>query len=126
MHHIEAHVAWTTSTKHGIEVGTIVIHQTTTVVNQLGNLRNTSFKQSEGIRIGHHHSGNLSSLLSYQALQILEINLTISQRFHLNNLQATHSGRGRIGTMGAIGHNHLFARHITTTTMIIVDSHQSR
>ena len=94
-------------------------------MNELGNLWNTSLKKSESVRIGHHHSGNLRALLSYQALQILEIHLTIGQRLHLYNLQATYCGRGRIGAMGTIGHNHLFARHITTLAMVVIDSHQS-
>ena len=58
VHHIEAHIARTTGTQHGVEVSTIVVHQTTTVVNKLCNLRDAGLEKAKRVGIGHHHSGN--------------------------------------------------------------------
>ena len=125
VHDVETHIARPANAKHRVEVCTIVVHQATTVVDELGNLWNTSFKESQGIRIGHHHSGNLSAFLCNNTLQVFDIDLTISLRFHLNNLQATDSGRGGVGAMGTIGHDDFFALPVATLTMIIIDGHQS-
>ena len=103
VHHIEAHVARACSAEHGVEVGAIVIHQTSAIVDQFCNLRNTRLEEAEGIGIGHHHGSDLCALLIYDALQVVVINRPVSQRFYFNNLQAADSCRGRIGAMGRIG-----------------------
>ena len=79
VHDIEAHVTRATGTQHGIEVGTIIVHQTTTVVNELCNLRDTGLEEAEGVGVGHHHGSDLRALLSDDTLQILEIHLTVRQ-----------------------------------------------
>ena len=58
VHHIETHITRATSPQHRIEIGTIVIHQRTTAMDQLCNRRNAGLKESEGIGIGHHHGGD--------------------------------------------------------------------
>ena len=42
VHDIEAHIARTTYAKHRVEVGTIVVHECATIVDELGNLRSKS------------------------------------------------------------------------------------
>ena len=61
VHHVEAHVTWATSTQHRVQVSTIVIHQTATVVDKLRNLGNTRLEKSEGIGIGHHHGSDVGT-----------------------------------------------------------------
>ena len=78
VHHIEAHIARATSTQHGIEIGSVVIHQASAVVDEFCNLRDTGLEKTKGIGIGHHHGSNLCTLISNNALQVIEINLTIS------------------------------------------------
>ena len=68
MHHVEAHIARTASPQHRIQVGTIVVHQTTTVMDEFGNLWDTHLEETEGIWIGHHHGSNLLSLLGDNTL----------------------------------------------------------
>ena len=93
-------------------------------MDELGNLRDACLEEAEGIGVRHHHSGNLSTLFSNDALQVVEVDGTVSQRLHLDNLQATYCGRGRISAVGAVGHNNLLA-HFAARTMVIVDGHQA-
>ena len=79
MHHVEAHIARTTRPQHRIQVGTIVVHQTTTVMDEFGNLWDTHLEETEGIGIGHHHGSNLLSLLGDNTLQVVEIHRAIGQ-----------------------------------------------
>ena len=125
MHHVETHVARTTSTKHRVQIGTIVIHQTSRIVDKLCDGRYLCLKETKGIRIGHHHRRDVRSLERDKTFQISEIDLTISARFHLDYFEAADSCRGRIGAVGAVRHNDFLTSHITTRTMIVVDNHQS-
>ena len=44
VHHVESHITRTTSAEHRVEVRSIVIHQCTTLMNELGNLWNVSLE----------------------------------------------------------------------------------
>ena len=66
MHHIESHVARTANAEHGIEVGSVVVEQSTAAVYHFGYLGNAFFEKTERIGIGHHHGRNLLSLLFHQ------------------------------------------------------------
>ena len=92
VHHVEAHIAWATGTKHRIEVGTIIIHQATTGVDEFCNLRNMFLEESEGIRIGHHHGGDIGAFLIDQSFQVNQINESLRVRLHLEDLETTYSG----------------------------------
>ena len=92
VHHVEAHIAWATGTKHRIEVGTIIIHQATTGVDEFCNLRNMFLEESEGIRIGHHHGGDMGTFLIDQSFQVNQINESLRVRLHLEYLETTYSG----------------------------------
>ena len=79
VHDVEAHIAGTASTQHGVQVGAVVVHQAASIVNQLGNLWDARLKETECVGIGHHHGGNLCALLCDDALQVLEINGAVGQ-----------------------------------------------
>ena len=79
VHHIEAHIARTTSAQHRVQVGTIVVHQTTHIVNKFRNLRNTGLKKPQRIGVGHHHGGDLCTLLSNDTLQVVEVHCAIGK-----------------------------------------------
>ena len=74
MNNIETHVAGTTLAKHRVEVGAIVIHQCTTLMNKLCYLGNIFFKQAQRVWIGHHHGCNV---VTKERLQVVNINKTI-------------------------------------------------
>ena len=61
VHHVEPHIARTTRTQHGIQVSPVVIHQATTVVDEFRNLWDMCLEETEGVRIGHHHSGDVGA-----------------------------------------------------------------
>ena len=61
VHDVEAHITRTTSSQHRVQVGTIVVHQTTAVVDELRNFRDTRLEKSEGIGISHHHGGDVGA-----------------------------------------------------------------
>ena len=86
MHHVETHITWTTSAEHWIEVSTIVVHQTTAVVNQFRNRRDTCFEKTKGIGIGHHHRSDVRALLCDDPFQVFQIYQTFWCRLHLDNL----------------------------------------
>ena len=58
VHHVEAHVTRAAGTQHGVQVGTVVVHQAATVVDEPGYLRDMLLEEPEGIGIGHHHRGD--------------------------------------------------------------------
>ena len=63
VHHVEAHVAWTTSAQHRVQISAIIVHQAATVVDKFRNLGNTRLEKSEGIGIGHHHGSDVGTFL---------------------------------------------------------------
>ena len=58
VHHIEAHVAWATGSQHRVEVGTIVVHQATTAMDERCDLWDSRLEETEGVGVGHHHGGD--------------------------------------------------------------------
>ena len=125
VHDIEAHITRATGSEHGVEVGTVVVHQSASIVDELCNLRDARLEESQGVGVGHHHGSYLWSLLSNDALKIVEIDLTISLRLHLDNLETTDSGRGGVGAMGRVGHDDLLTGQVATRAVVVVDSHQT-
>ena len=112
VHHVEAHITRTTGTEHGVQVRAVVVHQTATVVDEFRNLRDARLEEAESIGIGHHHGGNLISLLSDDALQVIDIDRTVCLRLHLDDLQSADSRRSGVRAVGRIGHNHFLALQV--------------
>ena len=55
VHDVEAHVARSADTKHRVEVGSIIVHQTAAFVDQAGNFWNVVFENAKCIGVCHHH-----------------------------------------------------------------------
>ena len=83
VHHIEAHISRTAHAEHGVEVGSVVVHQTATIVHQSCYLWNLGFEDTQGVGVGHHHAGNI---IAKQWFQVLDIHRTIGSTLHLHNL----------------------------------------
>ena len=106
VHHIKAHVTRTACTEHRVEVGSVVVHQSATLMYELGYLGNLLLKHTESVGVGHHHR---SHGVVEDATKVVHIHKTLCGTLHLNNLQAANGSRGRIGAMSRVGDNHLGA-----------------
>ena len=126
VHHVETHITWTTSTQHGVQIGSVVVHQSTTSMNQLGNFRNLSFEESQRIRIGHHHGCDAVAAFRTEAAKVFQIHQTVGTALYLQDFQATDGSRSRIGTMSRVGYDHLLALHVLARAMVVVNDHQAR
>ena len=95
-------------------------------MNQLCNLGDMRLEEAQGIRIGHHHRGNGRALLTDNTLQVLQINLSVRVRLHLQDFQSADSSRGRIGAMRRIRDEDLGTQAVATALVIGTNNHQSR
>ena len=100
VHHVEAHIAWAAGTEHGVQIGTIVIHQATAVVDETRYRGDARLEEAERIGIGHHHRCDLGPLLSDDALQILDIDGTVGLRLHLDDLESADGCRSGVRAVG--------------------------
>lgn len=126
VHHVEAHIARAAGTEHRIEVGPVVVHQTTTTMDEFCDLRDMFLEESEGIGIGHHHGGDVGAFLTDQSFQVGYINESSRIRLHLEDLEATDGGRSGVRAMGGVGHDDFLPLEVAPRTMIVVDGHQAR
>ena len=122
VHNVEAHISRAAYTKHRVEVGSIIIHKTTTFVYKSLYLRNLTLKKTKCIRIGHHHGCN--SIVK-QSTQIVYIDNTFCCRFYLNYFQSAYSCRCRVSAMCRVGYNNLSTFHVATTLVIGAYNHKS-
>ena len=122
VHDIEAHVARTAHAEHGVEVGSVVVHQTATIVHQSCYLWNLGFEDTQGVGVGHHHAGNI---IAKQWFQVLNIHRTIGSTLHLHNLQTAHRSRSWISAVGRVGNDNLGTLQVATLFVIGADYHQT-
>ena len=87
VHHVKSHVSGTAYSENRVEVGTVVIHQTTAVVDELGDFRYSAFKNPQCVGIGHHHAGDV---WSQQGLEVVNVYRPVGKALHLNDLQTTN------------------------------------
>ena len=126
MHHVEAHITRTGSAQHRVQVGTVIIHQSTHLMDEFLYLRNLSFKESQRIGIGHHHRSDTRTFALHQLDEIIEVHQAFSRRLHLHDLQSTDSCRCRVRTVSRVRHDDQTTCVVTTMLMIFPDDHQSR
>ena len=122
MHHIEAHISRTACAEHRIQVSSVIIHQSATLMNELCYFRNVTFKESQSIWVCHHHGSNA---IIEQSLQILNIHNTVSSTLHLYYIQSANSCRCRVCAMCRVRNNNLCTLFVATAFMIQADYHQS-
>ena len=122
VHDIEAQITRTAFAQHWVEVGTIVVHQATSLVNELGNLSDIVLKDTQGVGVGHHHT---SDVLVEQGTQVVHIDGAIGTALNNNYFKATYSCTCRISAMSAVGDNNLHTVGVAIIKMIAAHNHQS-
>ena len=62
MHYVKSHITRATGAEHRVQISTVIVHQTTCIMHHLGYLWDVGLKEAKGIRIGHHHGGDVGAL----------------------------------------------------------------
>ena len=88
VHHVESHVARASLTEHGVQIGSVVVHQSAAFVHQLCYLGNLLFEESKRVGIGHHHG---SHIVAEQRLEVGHIDETLRRALHLHDFKTANS-----------------------------------
>ena len=91
-------------------------------MHETGNLYHLCLIDTECIGVGHHDTRNG---VVEQALEIIGINGTVSGRLHLYDLEAAYSRTGRVGAVGAIGHDDAGTPGFATHEVVLAHHHQT-
>ncbi|KAI6753363.1 hypothetical protein HG531_005532 [Fusarium graminearum] len=101
---ISADITRRAKTDLGVHVGTVHVDETTVLVNKIADLLNLGLKDTKGGGVGNHDSSELISVLDTLGLEILNVQVTsLAVTLDGDDLHASHSGRGRVGTVGRNG-----------------------
>ena len=112
---VKTHIAGTHLAEDGIQIGAIVVQQTTCLVDEGGNFLDLALEHTQRGRVGQHNAGGLrSNSLS----QRLHIDIALAVGGDLAHLVSTHDGGCRIGSMGRIRHQDLVTPGIAIGLMI--------
>ena len=122
VHDIKAHIPRTHHPDERIKIGPVIIEQPSARVHQICYFSDIGFEQSQGVRIGHHHSGNR---IIQKGLQVIHIDPSVRSGFDLHHIEAADGSRCRVGSVCRIGHNHLSAGDIPTKEMIMLHKHET-
>ena len=87
VHNVESHIARAACSKHRVEVGSIIVHQSAALMHEFGYLWNLLFKHSEGIGIGHHHCCH--SVVE-NTTQVVDIHKTLCSALNLYHLKSAY------------------------------------
>ena len=87
VHNVESHIARAACSKHRVEVGSIIVHQSAALMHEFGYLGNLLFKHSEGIGIGHHHCCHG---IVEDATQVVDIHKTLCSALNLYHLKSAY------------------------------------
>ena len=101
---VEAHVAGPHHTQDGVEIGTVVVEETTDLVDGIGDGHDVLLEEPQGVRVGEHDPGHV--LVEHRA-QRLEVDTTALVARDRDDLVAAQCHRGRIGAVGGVGDDHL-------------------
>ena len=83
VHYVKAHIARSYHSEKRIHVGSVVVEQTSALMDKGSNLLYIPLEKSEGVGIGHHDSGYV---ISKQRLEIFDIHQTVSLGFYHHHL----------------------------------------
>ena len=122
MHDVEAHVAGTAYAQHGVEVGAIVVHQCSAVVNELCYLRYLPLEKSQGIGVCHHHCCHA---VVEQSFKVLYVHNSLGCALHLDDVETADGCRGWIGAVGRVGNDDLGTACVTIGLVVCADNHQA-
>src|SRR5690606_19368268 len=87
----------------GVEVGPVAVEVGARRVGQAGDLDDVAFEQAAGVGIGHHDGGDIRAELGFE---VGEVHPAVVGLGDLAHLVADEGGGGRIGAVGAGGHQH--------------------
>ena len=122
VHDVEAHVAGAATAQQRVEVGSVVVEQTSATVYQLGNLGNLFLEDAQCVGVGHHDTGNR---VVEQRFELGHVDGSFGGRGHLDNLQATHGRTGRVGAVGTVGYDDLGTFQVAPFDVVLTHEHQS-
>ena len=119
VHHVETHVAGACHSEHGIEVGTVVIHQRACLMHHAGNFGDVLLEDAESVGVGEHHGGHC---VVEQRSEVGGIDRAVSTALHLHHLETADCSRSGIGAVGRVGHDDLAAL-LTLSARVVVGAY---
>ncbi len=113
--HIKSHITWLHFAQNRIQVGTIVVEQSTRIMHGRRNLLDLTLENTAGRRVCHHQACRLRA---NSRLQRCQVNIAAVGNCNLTHLVTTHDGSRRVGAMRGIWHQNLRPRCITAFVMV--------
>ena len=104
MDDVEAHVAGTALPEDRVEVGPVVVHDGTHIVQHRGDLLDALFEQAERVGVREHEPGHL---VVDQRSQGPHVHQTARVRRNADRLEPGETNAGRVRTVGGVGDQHL-------------------
>ena len=122
MHDVESHIAGTHLAEQRVEVGSVIVEETSGIVHKLGDLENLNLEHTERVGIGHHDS---SHGIVEERLEILHVDRAVGLRLHLHHFEACHHrGRG-VSAVCRVGNNDLGTPGVAPRDVILTHHHQT-
>ena len=121
VHNVEAQVARAALAQHGVEVGAVVVHESAAVVHQLGNLCYVVFKDTQCVRVRHHHAGNV---VAQQWLEVIHIHCAIRPALHHHHFQSANGRTGGVGAVSRVGDDDLGALAVVAAHVVGTHNHE--
>ena len=91
-------------------------------MHEPGYLRDVFLEEPKGVGVGHHHAGDI---IAQKGLEVVDIHQSFRSALHLYDLQPAYCGRGRIGSMGRVGHDDFLPFGVAALLVVGRDDHQT-
>ena len=91
-------------------------------MDQSRDLGNVFLEHADRVGVGHHHGGDRAV---ESGPQVVDVYSAVGEASDLDNLEAGDGGRGWVGAVGRVGHEHGVASSILPREMICLDHQQS-
>ena len=115
---VEAHVAGADYAHNGVQVGTVVVAQTASLVDQAGDLQDVLIEDTYGVGVGKHQTGGI---LAQNSLQRLQIHAAVGCGGDVYDGVATHGSGGGVSAVGGVGDDDLAALAVAPGFMVLLD-----
>jgi len=99
MHDVESQFGRFNDPQQSIHIGAIAVYQSTSLMHDADYFDDVFIKQSEGIGIGNHNSGQLFVAFG---CEIIQIDIAAFIGTDRKAFKSAHDGRSRIGPVRAI------------------------